>query len=396
MAEENGILQIAEKHSERMDSVFRETSVYFTQTNAGSYRSTLEGMLPTDKFMQEVELYIGKNFDLTEQETDECLDRMYRAVFGLHVLEPLIENRDISDIRINDWDNVRVMWSGKRLGTDVRFLGRTDLELFISRLAYRNGVDLARQPNALSLFTDRKSAGNSILRIDVQMPGLVSEGKIYAHIRKIPKEKLQMDYLIRAGMLEERQAQSLIEDYIRKGRSLLIAGKNGSGKTYLLNALLDHIPWNRSGLIVQESDELYSDHPDLRFLHIYEPPAFAKDERSFDLLDLTKMGNVSSNDVFGVGEIKGAEALYAITQSASTGCQFLATIHANNSRGAVTQLASYAKYVSDYSLDNLYEMIAGTELTCIFMKDFHVKEITAVTGWNESEKRLLFRSVYKE
>ena len=47
----DGILCIAEKHTEREDIVFRETSVYFTQTNAGSYRATLEGMLPMDKFI---------------------------------------------------------------------------------------------------------------------------------------------------------------------------------------------------------------------------------------------------------------------------------------------------------------------------------------------------------
>lgn len=78
----DGILYIAEKHSEREDIVFRETSVYFTQTNAGSYRATLEGMLPMDKFMQEVELYLGKNFDLSETEMEECLQRMYQSMYA--------------------------------------------------------------------------------------------------------------------------------------------------------------------------------------------------------------------------------------------------------------------------------------------------------------------------
>lgn len=93
---------------------------------------------------------------------------------------------------------------------------------------------------------------------------------------------------------------------------MLICGKNGTGKTYLLNALLDEIPAQESVLVVQENEELFSDvHPDMMLQHI----AVRKGDNkiNYSLKELVVNGLRADIDHIVIGEIKGEEALYFIT-----------------------------------------------------------------------------------
>lgn len=77
-----------------------------------------------------------------------------------------------------------------------------------------------------------------------------------------------MEYLINAGMMDITTANYLIEQ-AKSARGILYTGKGASGKTTLMNELLEYIPVYRSGLTIQENEELFSDtHPDMMFQHI--------------------------------------------------------------------------------------------------------------------------------
>jgi hypothetical protein len=58
-------------------------------------------------------------------------------------------------------------------------------------------------------------------------------------------------------------------------------------------------------------------------------------------------------------------------------------------------MAHLARYVSDYPVEALEEMISETPFSLVHMDHFKVDEIYEVTGWDEEGRRLLYKEVYK-
>ena len=145
-------------------------------------------------------------------------------------------------------------------------------------------------------------------------------------------------------MLDEKIANYLI-DRARNGKGLIFTGKGASGKTTLMNMLLDCIPFNKSGLVIQESEELFSDvHPHLLFEHIVSNGTGVQ----YDLQDLARNGLLTDLDYFVTGEVKGAEAKYFIN-AADTGHRCWCSVHSPSSTDAVDKLADYVMYETKYS-----------------------------------------------
>ena len=173
-----------------------------------------------------------------------------------------------------------------------------------------------------------------------------------------------------------------------------IQGFIGSGKSTLLNNMIDLIPYNQSVLVSQESDELYSnEHPQIQFEHTM---TIRKNDvvTDFSLEDELRLGLLQDIDNFIIGEIKGGEALYVFTTAMSTGARFFGTIHSNDAASSVTRLAQCARYVSDYPMETLEEMLTCMPFVLVHMSHFSIDEILEVDGFDEARRRLNFKEVY--
>jgi Flp pilus assembly protein, ATPase CpaF len=211
----------------------------------------------------------------------------------------------------------------------------------------------------------------------------------YLHIRKIPKNKLLIDDLIRMGVMNDDTARYLKEAFTLK-QGIVFCGKGASGKTTMMNALLECIPHNESGLVIQESEELFSNtHPDLMFQKVITSKGEGKIQ--YTLKDLAINGLLTDLDRFIVGEIKGEEALYFLN-ACYTGHKVMCSTHSNNSYQALDKIADYIKYESDYSKEDALRMLSSLS-TVVFMKDFKVTEISEIVGWDESIKNIKYRRI---
>lgn len=306
---------------------------------------------------------------------------------GYHVLDPLIKDREISDIKIISYDRVRVKRLGRREDSAVCFKTSQELKQFTEFVAAKNQVSISRA-HAMQSFTDKVSNKDFILRFNISQSIINSVDTPYIHIRKIPKEKPSLKDLQEVGMLTKEHANYL-KKQIRKGY-VLIAGKGASGKTTLLNALLDEIPRDKSVLVIQENEELFSKvHPDMMFQHILEQKGESKVR--YGLKELSINALLIDLDYIVIGEIKGGEALYFLN-AAYTGHLGLATVHGQDGVAALYKLADYVKYESDYSVSEIHKMLGCISTVC-YMKDFKLDTITEV---NVDDKGVLTtRSVYE-
>ena len=160
--------------------------------------------------------------------------------------------------------------------------------------------------------------------------------------------------------------------------------------------MVDWIPFNQSILVSQESDELYSNvHPQIQFEHTM---TVRKNDvvTDFTLEDELRLGLLQDIDNFIIGEIKGGEALHVFTTAMSTGARFFGTIHSNDARSSVTRLAQCARYVSDYPMETLEEMLTCMPFVLIHMSHFSIDEIVEIDGWDATNKKLKFAQVYRK
>lgn len=329
------------------------------------------------KLITEMNHYIARMYRISEEKIGRFDAYIENYIFGFHVLTELMEDKDISDIKVLSWDNVRIKRRGKRESTQVKFWSPEDYQGSVEMFAVKNGINLG-SVNAIQTFTDKRSSDDFIYRFNISTGAVNSTGEPYLHIRKIAKEKKTMDDLIGLGMLDRRMAQYLSRR--RDAGYVIICGKNGSGKTHLLNAMLDEIPEGESVLVVQENEELFSNtHPDMMFQHI----AVRRGEKKihYSLKELVINGLLTDIDHMVIGEIKGEEALHFIT-AALTGCHGMTTIHSVDAKGALDKLADYCKWGSDYSREEILKLLSCVR-TIVYVEDFRIGEIAENAGWDE-------------
>lgn len=307
--------------------------------------------------MNKAKEFISLNCGCGEAAQTILMDLFQECVFGYYVLTPLIKAADVSDIKVYRWNQITCKANGKRYITNLSFASEEDYERWFERILRINRLTMNEEAS-LQHCTDRKGVADFYLRIDVELSYIASSDCHNIHIRKIPKHKYSWDYLKKANMLDDEMI-SYLEDRNVSGYGFLISGRGGSGKSTLLNNMIDQIPYNQSVLIVQESDELYSNvHPQMQIEHVLDVKR-GNEKIEYTLEDELRLGLLQDIDNFVVGEIKGGEALYVFTTALSTGARFMGTIHSNTAAGSVRRLAQCAKYISDYSVETLEEMLSS-------------------------------------
>ena len=363
---------------------------YFNRVEKRVMRKAQTGELDREEFFHLVKKQLEKLGIEKSDEVDIMIQRMDSAVYGNYVLDPLLNDDSISDIKVISPYKIRVKRYGRRLTSNLCFRDETDYWRFLEGIAARNHTDLTPL-NAVQNFTDKSSNDRFIMRFNICTNFVNSVPYPYLHIRKVPKNKYTVEDLIHLGMMDMKTASYLM-DKLKNGRGMLFTGKGASGKTTIMNTLLDCIPFNNSGLVIQENEELFSNrHPDLMFQHVVT--SRKKGEIQYDLKDLARNGLLTDLDYFVIGEIKGGEALYFLN-AAYTGHKCLASCHGASATQAMNKLADYVKYESDYSREDCLKMLQAMEVV-VFMKNFKVAEIAEISGWNDEKHDLDYRLIYR-
>lgn len=370
------------------DDLLHELVMDYTGGKQQSLMLMKRGQLTKEDFLQEAERHIAGYYHLEAKEAEGLLEAFKQYIFGYSRLSPLIDDKDVSDIRVVGYNNVRIKRKGKRMGAEVAFSSPEEYRQFIDYIATRNQVNISNL-NAIQRFTDNESHPDFILRFTISMPLVNTYNEPYLCIRKVPKTFPQMKELIEQNMLSNETAELLVQRF-REG-STLICGGNSSGKTTLLNALKETLPDDLAVLVTQQADELTTKcHPDMMFLHSL--PGSGEQQVSYGLEEISIAGLTMDVDFFIIGEVKGAEALYLLN-AAYTGQLCAATIHAPSADKAPEKLVDYCMYESRYSRNELMKLMECFQ-TLVFMKQYRVEEIFACVGWDEARRELRYEKIF--
>ena len=373
--------------------IFQEVMQYITRNKRDNYYSVLKNKDEEKSFFSVVDAHIKKHYTSTrrlpEEDLPALMAKLRRALFDLYIVQDLIDDPMITDVKITDPKSIRVRVHGKAYLSNITFIDAEDYFRFIQGVAVSNNIELSVPSQT---FTD-ETDDNYILRFSLTAPYITSTGYPIIHIRKIPRKKPMSEELMAAGMFDEKIKNYLIDQSINKGKSIVFAGPPGSGKTTALNWFLeDGYESSAEILVIQENDELFSYRKGVMFEHVVLNPQ--RGELPCTLEDLGKMALVAGANVFVIGEAKGGEISSAITLS-NSGCRTAITIHSQSSKDTIDKMADLAmRGTANITYDQAKRMIKSFQII-VYMEDYQVKEISEIIGYDEDKKDMIYRSIYE-
>ena len=80
-----------------------------------------KGSMRREEFLEEVRVHIGHYYPMSARAQERLLESFEQYVFGYSILSPLIDDEEISDIRVVAYDNVRIKRQGKRMDAGICF-----------------------------------------------------------------------------------------------------------------------------------------------------------------------------------------------------------------------------------------------------------------------------------
>lgn len=306
--------------------------------------------------------------------------RFEKYMWGYYVIEPLLNDPDVSDIKMLSHNNITYKKNGKRFVSDIKFANAADYKRFVSMICTRNKKNFS-VANAQVKFSDSLSNQLFRLRFNLSSETINSSGIPSVHIRTISKFKVTLDTLVKRKYMTESQKNYLVEHF-KAGESVVFIGANASGKTTGVNALLEEFPYDKSALIIQETDELFVDpdnHPMVNVQHTVEDNS--ESQISHTLYELANVGLMDDDDMFVLGEVKSGDDAGALPAIIATGSQVMLTGHGNDEIEGIYKLADYVKQATGYSMEQSLKFFAGLDLVC-YIEKYKLKSMSRVYGWD--------------
>lgn len=265
---------------------------------------------------------------LNLDERRALADMVLDEIFGLGPLEPLMKDKEISDILVNTFDQVYIERQGKLEPTSVRFQDDRHLLQVIDRIVSNVG----RRIDDSSPMVDARLPDNS--RVNAIIPPLAVDGP-HLSIRKFRRDTLSGEDLLRTDSVTPKMLE-LLEGIVRSRLNVLISGGTGSGKTTLLNILSSYVPVTERIVTIEDSAELQLRQPHVVRLETRPPNVEGEGEVAQRSLVINSLR--MRPDRIILGEVRGAEAVDML-QAMNTGHDgSLTTLHANSPRDALSRL----------------------------------------------------------
>jgi pilus assembly protein CpaF len=248
--------------------------------------------------------------------------------FFLTPVKKFLDDRTVTEIMVNGYNEVYIERRGKLEYTDARFVSEDALLTAVHNVAQYVGREIDDNRPIL----DARLPDGS--RVHAVIPPSARRGT-YLTIRKFSRDVMNLDELIRLGSISEA-AREFLEICVRLHKNIIVAGGTGTGKTSLLNALSTAVPEEERIVVIEDSSELRLKQPHTLYLEAQQADAYGRGGLSIRQLFVASLR--MRPDRIIVGEVRGGEALDMIQSMISGHAGSLTTVHASSPRDALVRL----------------------------------------------------------
>lgn len=313
-----------------------------------------------------------------------CVNQVLNSMKKLGVLQPILDDKSITEIMINGPDCIFVEQAGRLYQRPEKFESRKQLEDTIQRIVSR----VNRTVDTSNPICDARLEDGS--RVNIVLNPIAINGPIVT-IRKFPEKVISFDDLISWKAITP-EAASFLQACVKAKYNIFVSGGTGSGKTTFLNALSNFIPSDERIITIEDSAELQiKTIPNLVRMETRNANTEGKGEIS--IRDLIKSSLRMRPERIVVGEVRGAEALDML-QAMNTGHDgSLSTGHANSPADMLSRLETMVLTGANFPIEAIRQQIASAidlivHLGRLSDKSRKTLDIVEMVGYEKGEYQM--------
>lgn len=338
---------------------------------------------------------------LEEETKQDFLPYYRRVVLGkeifyslrkLDILQPLLENTQITEIMVNGTESVFIEENGSLKRLEIRFDSEEKLKNIIQQIVAKCN----RVVNDMTPIVDARLEDGS--RVNVVLNPVALNGPILT-IRRFPKHPYSMEKLVQIGSLSS-EAADFLQKLVYAGYNILVSGGTGSGKTTFLNALSGFISKDERIITIEDSAELQIQGIE-NLIRMETKNANQENGKAISIRDLIKTSLRMRPTRIIVGEVRGSEAMDMVCSAMNCGHDgSMSTVHANSAEDALLRLETMILMAAQIPISAIRQQISSgvdiiVHLGRLRDKSRRVLEIVEVSGMKQDEIQInpLYRFV---
>lgn len=384
MEERNEEQNIENKIVENIKNLLQSESYVQQDLNDDEIKDVIKNRLAYELNENNLKISVGRKKQL--------LDRVFNSIKRLDMLQPLLEDKSITEIMINGCNDIFIEKNGQIEKLESTFESKESLQNIVQKIV----SDVNRVVNESSPIVDARLKDGS--RVNVVLPPIALNGPIVT-IRKFPDTPITIEKLIEYGSITNEVAE-LLKRMVKAKYNIFISGGTGSGKTTFLNALSNFIPRDDRVITIEDSAELQIKNVD-NLVRLETRNKNTEGKGEISIRDLIKSSLRMRPDRIVVGEVRGAEALDML-QAMNTGHDgSLSTGHANSAKDMLARLETMVLTGADFPISAIRNQISSAVDVIIHLgrlrdRSRKVLEISEVLGVKDGEIELNPIYVFEE
>lgn len=386
------IVRVLRKEVSLVDVVFSQLGKDYESLFKSSFRemviqkipAAMYSRLPSVEERKRIEDILRSYLKAFPVDADKVAKHVVREVFGLGVLDILLEDDDLEEIMVNGPDKPVFVHHRKQGNCETDFvLSRKEILNIARRVAAFNKRVFSEQYPILDARLPDGSRLNAVM-------DPIAEGGPTLTIRRFRRMFFSIPDLIRNGTFTPEVAAFLwlaVEGLGIAPLNIIIAGGAGAGKTTTLNALLDFIPQDERIITVEDTREL-----DLSWRKNCVSLVTKESGVKIDMDTLLRTALRMRPDRLIIGEVRGpeAETLFVAMNVGHRGT--MGTLHANSAREAIVRLSSPPMNVPKELLPLVNIIVVQHRIRT---PEGTIRRVTEIAEVSRMEDRVLLSTLYK-
>lgn len=231
---------------------------------------------------------------------EETIEQVINEVCGLGPIQPLLNDKDVTEIMINGCNNLFYEKNGELFESKTVFDSEEQILIVMDRIL----SPLGRRLDRVSPIVDARLENGD--RVNAVASPVAVNGTSVT-IRRFTGKITSLDRLVEMKSLPQWLARFL-SWAVKCRQGIAVVGGTGSGKTTLLNALSCEISKSERIVTIEDSAELkFDSHPNV--VRLEARPASIEGTGEITIRSLVRNALRMRPDRIVVGEVRGEECI---------------------------------------------------------------------------------------